>query len=119
MSILEIFTREFNKRHDFEDSDIDLLKERHPNIKFHAIPVAWVIVIDQVLSRLRYKKEKIRSVSQEYGQLIFQFDLDTFTPKTAEIIRHMHDQIKQIDKDLYDQFDYNSIKKEIINYKRN
>lgn len=117
MTVLEKFVQEFNRRHDFEDSDIDILKERHPNIEFQDIPVAWIVIIDQALSRLRYKKEKIKSVRQEYGQLIFQFDLEVFTPKTAEIIHHMHEQIKKIDKDLYENFDYEQIQKEIINNK--
>ncbi len=70
--------RIFDKRHVFDDEDIDLLQERWPQVTFTNIPLAWVFPLNQFLSRVRYR-ESIREVGQHFGELTIVGDLDQKT----------------------------------------
>lgn len=61
--------KEFNLRHNFDSEDIDILKERHPSVRFIDIPEAWIITIDEMLSSMRYATP-VKEVRQFQGLLI-------------------------------------------------
>ena len=63
---LQKFYEEFKSRHDFEDEDLGILKERHPNINITNIPIAWIVIVDELLCRAR-KEGQIQSIDQSFG----------------------------------------------------
>jgi hypothetical protein len=65
-SKLEEFKKIFDSRHDFNDPDLVILKERHPSVNFISVPAAWIIAIDEMLCRMRYNNPVIE-IKQEFG----------------------------------------------------
>lgn len=98
--LLEEVKKEFSIRHDFEDDDLDILKERWSNIIFKNIPAAWIIIIDEMLCLLRYNNP-IKEIHQEFGQFITLFSRE-LNPKQQQIIKRAEISIYNIDKDLYE-----------------
>lgn len=119
MSLLDTFNIEFIKRHDFEDSDIDVFINRWKNKTiFKSIPLAWIVPLDTMMFELNKRNYVVKSVSQEYGQLIVMVPIDHNALKAFEIIGVAKEKIKDIDKDLYLLFDID-IGKEYANKKYN
>lgn len=90
--------KEFNKRHNFNDEDIGLLKERWSEITFHNIPLAWVFPLDEMLCKLRYNNP-IYEIRQEFGQLIILSHQLKYKNHKV-IIKKTEQAIYNIDKDL-------------------
>ena len=96
---LERYSKVFNMRHeeDFDNDDIEILKERWPNIYFHDIPASWIVPIDEMLGRLRYSN-LVQEIRQDYGQLVI---IHTATRENhLKIIGLAEKLIKEIDGDL-------------------
>lgn len=101
------FTKEFNKRHDFNTSGIKYLKNKFKDIKFNNIPDAWIYPLEKFLNT-RYIKNIVIEVSQENGDIkiikasdkLYQ---DFYNKKASELI----DDIELIDIDLYQIFKRN------------
>ena len=104
MSILLSIKKEFDYRHDFKDEDIDYLLGRFPDISFHRIPLAWVAIIDDMLSNM--EESYVKEVRQEFGQLIVLFNKQSKEEYAINkaIVDEYDDQIKMIDQDLHALF---------------
>ena len=68
MSLIKGFKNEFDRRHDFEDSDLAVLKNRYPEVEIKNIPTAWIILVDELLYAFRCSNA-ITSVEQHFGHL--------------------------------------------------
>ena len=113
MSLLEKFSAEFVKRHDFEDPDLDIFLNRWKNkAKFHNIPVAWILPLDTMMFELNKLDIIVRDVRQEFGQLCVGIHTGDYI-KSMDILKKAKSQIKNIDKDLYSIFDIVEVHKEI------
>jgi len=107
MSQLEEFKKIFDDRHEFGDSDLEILQDRYSAIEFVNIPTAWIIAIDTMLSGMRYYNH-VTQVRQEYGQLLVEYDnnpeaqthIDRYQPYVTIAER----KIYEADRDLYQQF---------------
>jgi len=101
------FKRIFDARHDFNDSDLETLQDRHPSIKFINIPTAWIVAVDEMLCRMRYQNPVV-TVRQEFGQLIVEFsgnpELQCFIDRYQPCITIAERKIYEADRDLYEQF---------------
>ena len=93
MTATETFAREFSNRHSFGGEDVGVLKDKFPNISFHNIPDAWVLGIDEFLSRVNI--EVITSIRQACGF----FHVSVLEGKTGDIF---WDQVERIERKLYD-----------------
>lgn len=98
MSILLSIEKEFNHRHDFVDEDIIFLKNKFKNIEFLKIPVAWVSLIDQMLSETN--NDSIKEIRQDFGQFVILFKREC-NKELKKKISIYDKKIKNIDKDLY------------------
>lgn len=104
MSKLDTFKKEFDYRHDFEDSDMQLLCERHSDIQFSNIPAAWILPVDEMLCKFKYN-EVAKAVRQEYGQLVVVLksrpaDQGRYS-KYRSIVDECEQKLKSIDMDLH------------------
>lgn len=88
----------FNDRHEFDDSDIEILKERWPGINFQKIPSAWIVSIDEMLSAMRYDNP-IYEIRQEFGHLIILSK--PLKPNQKLIIEQVEKALYLIDADLH------------------
>lgn len=94
------FQEIFNQRHKFQHEDLQVLKERWPNIQFNNIPDAWIWPIDILLSRLRYNNP-ISEIRQEFGQICF-----IYNKKPSKYQNHV---IKKCESEIYNiDFDINN-----------
>lgn len=102
----EKFADEFRKRHTFGGEDVGVLKNKFPNISFHNIPDAWVIGIDEFLSRINPKL--ITTLRQACGFFyisVSDLDLgDDFWDQVERIERKLYD----LDKDLHEALERRS-----------
>lgn len=94
-SVLSIIGREFNHRHDFNDSDLDVLKQKFPSVSFRNIPQAWIIVIDDLLQTIW---PNVKVISQEFGELCIQWVND---PVGLKHVAHAEKRLYMIDADLH------------------
>lgn len=114
MNLLEEFSKEFIKRHDFYSEDLDNLFNKWPKTSFKNIPEAWIIPIDEMLLKLSNINVFPIYVEQKYGLLFVQYqeyDLKDDTHiHTSEIKENQEflkiqgeaaSKIKSIDEDLY------------------
>ncbi len=93
---------EFDKRHDFDSEELNILYERHPFIKFQNIVESWIVPIDQMLCSMRYDNP-ISEVRQINGRLIVLFKEDINRNKIDlynKIIQICDIAIFNIDRDL-------------------
>ena len=102
MNLIDI-KKQFDHRHDFDDSDFIILKKRHSSVNILNIPTAWIIPIDDLLCRFK-NDQVIKEVRQEFGQLIVIFK-DRLQDQTQllnykKIVEQFNCVIKNIDKDL-------------------
>jgi len=81
---------EFNFRHDFVSDDLDLLETKYPKVKFHNIPEAWIIVIDDFLKRNSFF---VKSITQYFGLCCI-----SYTKNAPDFIV---DEFKKTEKLLY------------------
>lgn len=102
MSCLLEFKSTFDYRHEFEDDDLEVLKERWPNVGFHNIPTSWIIAIDEMFCKLRYHNP-IHEIRQEFGQLVIIHDELKFGQ--AGIIQEAENKIKAIDIDIHKELE--------------
>ena len=106
MSVLDAFYQKFLERHDFDDSDINVFIDRWKNkADFKNIPTAWIIPLDTMMFELNKRNYVVKSVHQEYGQLIVTVPADSNASKAFKLIDKARDKIKKIDEDLYSLFD--------------
>lgn len=92
------YKEEFDDRHAEDDQeDLATLQERWPSVKFHNIPVAWIVILDTMLCRMRYSNP-VREVRQEFGQLIVIHG--PLRASQEKIIREAEQEIYAIDADL-------------------
>jgi hypothetical protein len=107
MSNLEEFKKIFDSRHDFNDSDLEILFERYPTVEFKNIPTAWIISVDEFLCKTKYHNPII-SISQEFGQIIIQYNKNPehqeFIDKYQAYAVVLERKIYEADKDLYQQY---------------
>jgi len=98
---MDLLTRKqfFDNRHVFEDEDIDLLKERWPEISFNNIPLAWVFQLDEFLCKTKYSSS-ITEIRQEFGEVIVLGELNT---KLKTRIHELEAQTYLVDWDLHMQ----------------
>lgn len=99
---LKSFKKEFDYRHDFEDSDLDILKERWPDVEFSNIPASWIIPVDEMMASFRYSNP-IKKVWQSHGQLIVEADI--LTDIEMKKIEACEKKLKKVDIDLYEILD--------------
>ena len=119
MSILNSFYQQFIERHDFEDSDINVFLNRWKNkASFKEIPLAWVLPLDTMMFELNKRNYVVKSVHQEYGQLIVTVPADYNVIKAFKIIDKAKSYIKKIDEDLYSLFEID-IEKEYMTKRHN
>jgi hypothetical protein len=99
-SLLNLFQykKEFDMRHEFDESEMDVLRERFPWITISNIPISWIIAIDIMLCRFRYSS-LIKGVDQQYGQLILSFLKDP-EQQHLDVIAKVEAKLKAIDVDL-------------------
>lgn len=93
------FVKEFEKRHDFQTSEVTVLESHFPNTKFRNIPEAWIWCIDQMLERIyKIDSKAITSVYQLFGLLCVE--PSRRSPKIDEIISEYEKKMYFIDMDL-------------------
>jgi len=97
MTLFE-YKKIFDSRHEFNESETDVIRERYPSVCISNIPVAWIVLIDEMLGKFRCS-DLIKSVGQEYGQLIILFSREP-EAKHKEIIEKVEQAIRDIDKDM-------------------
>lgn len=95
----EQFAKEFRKRHSFGGEDVGVLKSKFPHISFHNIPDAWVLGVDEFLTRVDPKA--VAAIRQACGFFyVSVFDLklgDAFWDQVEIIERKLYG----LDKDLH------------------
>ena len=99
MITIEEFSKEFNKRHDFEYDDDEFLPNKYSEISFQDIPEAWVCVIDTYLSKLK-DKSAISSISQVMGLCVIAGESSS---EDKKILQCLEKTISDIDMDLHEQ----------------
>jgi hypothetical protein len=90
---------EFDSRHDFDSPDLNILKERYPNILFKSIPDAWIYLIDKFLSNMDISQ--VISITQEFGFLCVDGILDVYQRRK---IKNFEEELYCADIDLYSMF---------------
>lgn len=112
---LEEFKREFDRRHDFESEDLQVLANNFPEVDFYNIPEAWIIPIDKML---RVIGKYVSYISQDCGHVrVMRRVMDgdpsvrpgKETDRDKEIfsqISLLEKRVRAIDKDLHDKLDY-------------
>lgn len=99
----------FLSRHIFDDSDIKVLKDKYPDVKFLNIPKAWILPLDQMLEDIYSVQPHLKlSVKQLFGFLIV--DCIPHDPKfsyTFEfILKQAEKLVYQLDLDLHTDVGY-------------
>jgi hypothetical protein len=97
---LNSFAKEFIFRHEFNDSDINVLKSKNKNIKFQNIPKAWIVIIDSMLSKI---KSKIKLVSQHCGFLVVDW-MEQPNQCDLDVIKIAEYKLYQADYDLHKRY---------------
>jgi hypothetical protein len=88
----------FYERHDFNESEINVLRKHFPNTEFEFIPVGWIYKIDTLLRCI--KKSKIKKVQQLFGYLVL---IGYVHPDERSIIEDTEKQLYFIDKDIFNE----------------
>jgi hypothetical protein len=115
MNTILKYAKEFWDRHDISYEELKTLSDRHPSVKINFnIPVAWIVLVDELLCRFRYN-QVIEEIGQEFGQLIVVLkkdalllkDRDRNRPedqgqliKYKEVVEQYDRRIREIDIDL-------------------
>jgi len=105
---LQKLEKEFSYRHDFGDSDLNVLGCKYPNIRFNQIPTAWIILLDMMLEKISDCKF-ISSITQMSGILC----VDVVSELSAEsdlAISICKKKIEKIDLDLWQDIGSSSVK---------
>ncbi len=101
----EQFAADFRERHSFSGEDVGILKNKFQHISFHNIPDAWVLGIDEFLSRINPKL--ITTLRQACGFFyisVSDLDLgDDFWDQVERIERKLY----ALDRDLHEALDRN------------
>lgn len=114
MNLLEDFSKEFRKRHDFYSEDLDVLFNKWDKTSFKDIPEAWILPIDEMLLELSKINIFPISIQQQFGLLFVRYrelklkeDLNIKYSEISEdksylkIQSEAYYKIKSIDEDLY------------------
>jgi len=100
--------KEFERRHDFESTELDVLRERFANTFFGDIPEAWIVPIDETLTRLYSDPFRVRAVDQRYGFLVVTFrDGREVSAEHRKIVKTLEQRLYDIDRDLHDSLSAN------------
>lgn len=91
----EEFSKIFSDRHSFDGEDVQILKNKFPNIQFNNIPDAWILGIDRLLRKTRYAG--IVSIAQRNGFLFISARNDIL----SEYIEEVEQEIYSLDADLH------------------
>jgi len=103
---LQEFHKEFKDRHDFEDDDLELLQDRHPKTQITNIPIAWIIIIDELLCRDR-KVNKIKAIDQSYGFIVINYRGDSsVSERLGWAVEDAERKVRELDIDLYEKYGY-------------
>lgn len=92
---------EFLRRHDFDEDDINILKNRYKNVKFANIPLAWCCIIDDTFQRLQ-SIESISKVEQHFGIMTFVFHKQ-LNCHDKFLIQKLIEKSQFVDFDLYEE----------------
>jgi hypothetical protein len=99
---VRVIKKSFDARHDFDDEDMELLRERHSAVEFYDIPTAWIVPIDEMLCLMRLRNP-VEAVRQVEGELVVVFKLGTpkeRLDKYQRIVQAAENKIYDIDRDL-------------------
>jgi hypothetical protein len=108
--------KEFEARHDFEDGDLQILKNKYPNTNLKQIPIAWIIEIDSLLAKVYSENPNaISTVKQECGLLCVSFR-NNQGKKYAKLVEKTLKRLQNLDKDLYEQQEYDTKVKAILRH---
>lgn len=101
----EQFAEEFRKRHTFGGEDVGVLKNKFQHISFHNIPDAWILGIDEFLSRINPKLvSTLRQACGFFYISVSDLELDDSFWEQVEIVeRRLYD----LDKDLHEALERN------------
>jgi len=97
--------KEFERRHDFDSSELAVMRQKFMNTFFGDIPEAWIVPIDQTLTKL-YEDDPfmIRSVDQYYGYVVLTFrEGRKVNDRHREIAKALEMELYDIDSDLHQQ----------------
>jgi hypothetical protein len=99
---------EFNSRHDFDSSDISVLEKNFNGVTFENIPAAWIVPLDDLLSKLNLivPKEVIK-VYQNYGLLSIEFKSNIINEYINTLINETQEELSEIDKDIWEDYNFN------------
>jgi len=100
--ILYNFYKEFIGRHEFDDKELLILKNNYLFTQFINIPVAWITIIDKMLSKFDYTI--IKTIMQEYGQLIILYRYTERVGECNKFIQYAEKKIYLLDRDLYEKY---------------
>lgn len=89
--------QEFKQRHSFNSEDLQVLKKNFPKIVFEDIPDAWIVLLDELLFAIDYKK--ISRITQMFGLLIVCND--KLSEQDQIKISKTEKQLRYIDYDLF------------------
>lgn len=101
----------FNSRHDFNSSELNTLYSKFDQIKFENIPEAWIILIDELLSKVG---DNIICVSQKFSYLCINIKNgldDNKKDLTLNTVKYFENKLYEIDADIHT----NSLKEIYVN----
>ena len=104
MFTVQLLSSEFAARHDFDDDDLNVLKNNFSGISFANIPGAWIPLIDKMLCRI---SQRVRSVEQHCGFLVVNWNSQP-DEREEKVVASIERRLYQIDEDLH----------RLLNYKR-
>ena len=99
----------FISRHIFQDQDLQLLKDKYPNVEFSNIPKAWILSIDQMLEDIYNVEPNLKlSVKQVLGFLVVdKIPHDPqFSFNYEYILKNCEKMVYQLDLDLHADVGY-------------
>ena len=92
-------SKEFQKRHDFNSEELDVLNNNFPNVQFKNIPEAWIVLLDKMLRETG--TDHVKSVEQHCGLLC----VSETKPRELDlsIVDKYEKRLYKIDEDLHDR----------------
>lgn len=105
---MEEFKKEFDKRHDFNSTELNVLKDNFPHVGFYNIPEAWIIIVDKMLRKI---SNDVSYVSQEYGflRVVLKGSKENDFNYISKQMDVAQKRVRAIDKDLHDLMDYDIV----------
>jgi len=99
------FKNIFDNRHDFNESETNILRSNWPNINFYNIPLAWIYPIDMMLYKLNSNQDTdaIKEIRQDYGHISFIITDNYNKEQYYQILSAAKDMIYTIDRDIHNE----------------